>query len=105
MLYSIAQTYTIYPTPQKVVEREGSVELSNTINVICENSIGTVTRNRMQEVLENAGYTIAYSDEASQTSTNLYLGVNGSDGAAARYAADHNLPLDVFETGNNKFDP
>ena len=105
MLYSIAQTYTIYPTPQKVVERESSVELSNTINVICENSIGTVTRNRMQEVLENAGYTIAYSDEASQTSTNLYLGVNGSDGAADRYAADHNLPLDVFETGNNKFDP
>lgn len=100
-----AQTYTIYPTPQKVVEEENSVQLSNSVNVICESNIGTVTRNRMQEVLENAGYTIAYSDEASQTSTNLYLGVNGSDGAAARYAADHNLPLDVFETGNNKFDP
>ena len=47
-----AQTYTIYPTPQKVVEGDGSVELSKTINVICESTIGEVSRNRMKEVLE-----------------------------------------------------
>ena len=100
-----AQTYTIYPTPQKVVEGDGSVELSKTINVICESNIGEVSRNRMKEVLENAGYTINYVDEASQTATNLYIGTSGSNGAAARYAADHNLPLTVFEPGDNKFDP
>lgn len=102
---SQAQTYTIYPTPQKVVEDETSIELSNTIHVICESSIGDVSRNRMEEVLENAGYTIAYADEASQTETNLYLGTNGSNGAAAQYAAEHNLPLAVFDAGDNKFDP
>lgn len=102
---SQAQSYTIYPTPQKVVEGENSVELSNTIHVICESSIGDVSRNRMEEVLENAGYTIAYADEASQTETNLYLGTNGSNGAAAQYAAEHNLPLAVFDAGDNKFDP
>ena len=102
---SQAQSYTIYPTPQKVVEGENSVELSNTIHVICESSIGDVSRNRMEEVLENAGYTIAYADKASQTETNLYLGTNGSNGAAAQYAAEHNLPLAVFDAGDNKFDP
>lgn len=103
--YSQAQTYTIYPTPQKVTEGDGSVELSNTINIICESSIGEVSRNRMKEVLGNAGYTLTYADEASQTATNLYIGTSGSEGVAARYAADNNLPLTVFEPGDNKFDP
>ena len=102
---SQAQSYTIYPTPQKVVEGENSIELSSLINVICESSIGDVSRNRMEEVLEKAGYTITYADEASQTATNLYLGVSGSDGAAAQYASEHSLPLTVFDAGSNKFDP
>ena len=105
ILCSQAQTYTIYPIPQKVVEEGNSVELSTQINVICESSIGEVTRNRMEEVLERAGYTFSYSNEASQTATNLYLGTNGSDGAAAQYATEHNLPLAVFDAGDNKFDP
>ncbi|HIY49944.1 MAG TPA: beta-N-acetylglucosaminidase domain-containing protein [Candidatus Barnesiella excrementavium] len=105
LLHSQAQTYTIYPTPQKIVEGNGSVEFTHTINVICESSIGEVSRNRMKEVLENAGYSIAEANEASQTLTNLYIGTSGSNGVAARYAADNNLPLTVFEPGDNKFDP
>ena len=100
-----AQTYTIYPTPQKISEAGETVELTQQINVICESGIGEVTRNRMKEVLEEAGYTIAFSTNPSQTNTNLYIGINGSDGAANRYAVENNLPLAVFETGDNKFDP
>ena len=100
-----AQTYTIYPTPQKISEAGETVELTQQINVICESGIGEVTRNRMKEVLEEAGYTIAFSTNPSQTNTNLYIGINGSDGAADRYAVENNLSLAVFETGDNKFDP
>ncbi len=100
-----AQTYSIYPTPQKVVETGEAIELTQQINVICESGIGEVTRNRMKEVLEEAGYTIAFSTNPSQTNTNLYIGINGSDGAADRYAVENNLPLAVFDTGDNKFDP
>lgn len=100
-----AQTYTIYPTPQKISEAGETVELTQQINVICESGIGEVTRNRMKEVLEEAGYTIAFSTNPSQTNTNLYIGINGSDGAADRYAVENNLPLAVFDTGDNKFDP
>ena len=98
-----AQTYSIYPTPQKVVETGEAIELTQQINVICESGIGEVTRNRMKEVLEEAGYTIAFSTNPSQTNTNLYIGINGSDGAADRYAVENNLPLAVFDTGDNKF--
>ena len=105
LLHSQAQTYTIYPTPQKIVEGDGSIELSNTINVICESSIGEVSRNRMKEVLENAGYSIAYADEASQTLTNLYIGTSGSNGVAARYAADNNLPLTVLSRATTSSTP
>lgn len=100
-----AQTYTIYPTPQKISEAGETVELTQQINVICESGIGEVTRNRMKEVLEEAGYTIAFSTNPSQTNTNLYIGINGSDGAADRYAVENNLPFAVFDTGDNKFDP
>ena len=100
-----AQTYSIYPTPQKVVETGEAIELTQQINVICESGIGEVTRNRMKEVLEEAGYTIAFSTNPSQTNTNLYIGINGSDGAADHYAVENNLPLAVFDTGDNKFDP
>ena len=31
-----AQTYTIYPTPQKISEAGETVELTQQINVICE---------------------------------------------------------------------
>ena len=48
-----AQTYSIYPTPQKVVETGEAIELTQQINVICESGIGEVTRNRMKEVLED----------------------------------------------------
>ena len=66
-----AQTYSIYPTPQKVVETGEAIELTQQINVICESGIGEVTRNRMKEVLEEAGYTIAFSTNPSQTRISL----------------------------------
>ena len=97
-----AQTYSIYPTPQKVIETGEAIKLTQQINVICESGIGEVTRNRMKEVLEEAGYTIAFSTNPSQTNTNLYIGINGSDGAAARNAEEHKLPLADYETRDNK---
>ena len=51
-----AQTYSIYPTPQKVVETGEAIELTQQINVICESGIGEVTRNRMKEVQRSRIY-------------------------------------------------
>ena len=57
MTVAHAQTYTIYPIPQRTTEGSGTVELTPTINVVCGSGIGHVTKDRIQEVLEKAGYT------------------------------------------------
>ena len=56
MAVANAQTYTIYPIPQRTTEGSGTVELTQTINVVCGAGIGHVTKDRIQEVLEEAGY-------------------------------------------------
>ncbi len=99
-----AQTYTIYPIPQKETLGNGTVELTTQINFICESGVDQFTRNRAIEVFENAGYTLVTASAPSQSLTNLYLGINGSNGVADQYATDNNLPLSVFTTANNKFD-
>ncbi len=102
--FAQAQTYTIYPIPQKVTMGSGSVELTSQINFICESGVDQFTRNRAKEVFENAGYTLVTATAPSQTLTNLYLGVNGSNETVAQYATNNSLPLSVFTTANNKFD-
>ncbi len=102
--FAQAQTYTIYPIPQKVTMGSRSVELTPQINFICEEGIDQFTRDRAQEVFEKAGYTLVEATAPSQTLTNLYLGVNGSNGTADQYAGNNDLPLSVFTPANNKFD-
>ncbi|WP_288739909.1 beta-N-acetylglucosaminidase domain-containing protein [uncultured Coprobacter sp.] len=100
-----AQSYTIYPTPQRVTETPNSITLTDEINVICENGITSVIINRMKEVLKNAGYSISLSSEPSSSKSNLFLGIKGANNTIDEYIGTHNLPVSVFEQGENKFDP
>ncbi len=93
--------YTIYPIPQKVTDEAGTIELTKTVNVIEEAGIDAVTHNRVDEVLTENGLTPQYSDGPSDTYTNLYVGINGSKGAADSL---ENIPRDVFAEGQNKYD-
>lgn len=93
--------YTIYPTPQKVTDEAGTIELTDTVNVVEEAGIDTVTHNRVEEVLTENGLTPQYSDAPSDTYTNLYVGINGSQGAADSL---EDIPRDVFAEGENKYD-
>lgn len=93
--------YLIYPTPQKVTDAEQTVLLSNTVNVIKEDGIDTVTKNRIDEVFAKHGLAVEYSAAPVQGKTNLYIGINGSGGLADTYEG---IPRDVFAAGANKFD-
>ena len=93
--------YLIYPTPQKVTDSDQTVSLSDTVNVIKEDGIDTVTKNRIDEVLTEHGLTVEYSAAPVQGKTNLYIGVNGSGGAADSYEG---IPKEVFAEGANKYD-
>ena len=93
--------YTIYPTPQKVTDEEGTITLTDTVNVIKGDGIDAVTKNRIDEVLTDNGLTPSYSDAAAEDKTNLYVGVNNSGDAADTYEG---VPKEVFTEGANKYD-
>ncbi len=93
--------YKIYPTPQKVTDENTQITLSEEINVIKESGIDKITENRINEVLEEAGYQVSYSDSKKADSTNLYVGINGSGESADTH---ENVPKDVFAEGENKYD-
>ena len=93
--------YEIYPIPQKVTDYDTTVELTNEINVIKEDGIDEVTKNRIDEVLTEHQLTPVYSTEPASDKINLYVGINGSEGLADKHA---DIPRDVFAEGENKYD-
>lgn len=95
------ENYTIYPIPQKVTDEDGTVELTDTVNVVAEDGIDSVTLDRAEEVLTENGLTPQFDSEPSEKYTNLYIGVNGSGGAADSLK---DIPREVFEEGENKYD-
>lgn len=95
--------YQVYPTPHKMTLGESSMTISDEVNVVMESGISDITKARLEEVLGNAGLTYTY-DAAVEGKTNLYIGVNGSNGEADAYATANNVPRDVFAEGENKFD-
>ena len=104
MTVAHAQTYTIYPIPQRTTEGSGTVELTPTVNVVCGPGIGHVTKDRIQEVLEAAGYTCQLGESASPGLTNLYVGVAGSGDVADAYATSRGVSKEVFTEAPNRFD-
>lgn len=94
--------YKIYPTPQKIEYKDGTITWTNEVNVIAGDGIDAVTKDRLVEVLKKKNYTVSYSAEPSADKTNLYIGIKGSGDKADSYAG---IPKDVFTTGDYHYDP
>lgn len=100
-----AQTYSVYPVPQKMSVDGKTIEMTQEVNIIKESGINEVTINRIQEVLTNAGFHCTINSTFSDDKTNLLIGVNGSKEVVDNYATTQTLPRDVFTATPNKFDP
>lgn len=100
-----AQTYSIYPVPQKMTMNGGSIEITRNVNIVKESGINEVTGIRIQEVLTNAGIDFTIGDALADDKTNILIGINGSKESADNYATDHSLPRSVFAAAENKYDP
>lgn len=96
-------TYTIYPVPQEQVTVQGSAKLTPQVNVIFEKNIDQATRARLLDVLAQSKVEAVVADKASETLSNIYLGINGSAEAADKFATELGLDRSVFEK-QNKFD-
>ena len=97
------QVYTIYPIPQEQIAGVGTVSLSTTVNIVCDEYIDQYTKDRATEVLKEKGIAATFSDQAKSGQTNLYLAVSGSKGPADRKAEDMGIDRAVLSR-EGKFD-
>lgn len=95
--------YTIYPVPHEQTAGTGKVSFTKTVNVICDNGIDQYTKKRVTNVFAEKGITVNFSDAASTTESNVYLGINGANGKGNEVATNLGLALDVLSK-EGKFD-
>ena len=100
-----AQTYRVYPVPQKITMNGNTIKMTPNVNIVKETGINEITINRVQEVLTNAGFSFTVSNTLTDDQTNILIGINGSKEIADNYATSHSLPRDVFAAASNKYDP
>ncbi len=73
-----AQSYTIYPIPQQMEQGSEIVNLSRSIDVVCESGIDEFTRNRLTNILKEHWLNVNITDEPGTGRSVVYLGINGS---------------------------
>ena len=81
--------YEIYPNPQSVSYSNGSFKMSNEVNVVFENTIDEVTKNRVNEVLASNNFTVSISDKIVNGKTNILVGTNNSKGYVDSYVKEN----------------
>ncbi len=80
-------TYTLYPTPHDIAYASGSYELKN-INVIYGDGMDDPTKARLEETAALRGLTVT-EGAASDSTTNVYVAIYGSNDDAANYIISH----------------
>ncbi len=90
--------YEVYPTPQSLVYGDGTIALTNQVNVTLGKDIDTYTENRVEVTLDVLDLEAA-TTPASQN-TDLIIGVYGSGDAADTYGESHNVDASIYQ----KFD-
>lgn len=79
------------------------MSFSKSVTVVCEEAIDAATRRRAEQVLKEAGLDCTFAQEVPATGSVMYIGVNGSGGAADQRATA--LALDrTALTKTGKFD-
>lgn len=92
---SMAQ-YTIYPIPHSMESSSEKASFSSQVTVVCEENIDQATRDRVKQVLNDHSLTANFSASASETESNLLIGINGSGGIADSKVSSLGLQRTVF---------
>lgn len=77
--------YEIYPLPQAITYAEGDFVISKEINVIYDDTIDNITKNRLTEIFDAKGITVNVSTKEKENVTNVLVGTNGSGGYVDNY--------------------
>ena len=89
--------YEIYPKPHKITYENGDFILKDNVNVVFEDGIDSYTKDRLKEVTDLKGLTIATSNELDSSKTNILVGIKGSKGYVDQYVEKQsNYSKDLF---------
>lgn len=77
--------YQIFPTPQKVVYQEGSVEFAGSVTTVVEPGIDGDTRARLDEAVKLKAKSVKSSDAVPTSGTAVLVGVHDSGKAVDAY--------------------
>lgn len=77
--------YEIYPQPQNISYTGGSLELSNTVNLVLEGGLDTYTINKAKQILSDSDIDYEVTDSISADSTNVLVGIKDSNEAVDQY--------------------
>lgn len=92
-----SEVYEIYPTPQSVVYEDGSLTLTERVNVVCDSTIDEATKNRLAQAMDVKGIELQFSDASADNMTNVLLGVKGSEEYVDVYAEGLAYDADLFD--------
>ncbi len=95
-LMSAQSGYTIYPIPQQQTAGTDEVSFSKSVTLVAESGIDTYTLDRVKQILTEHGLTVTAAAAPSATESNIYLGINGSNGTADALLGTKGLSRDVF---------
>ncbi len=96
--------YTIYPVPHSQTAGSGNkVTFTKSVNIVCDDAIDSYTKDRLNDILTEHGFTGTVSTAASTSLSNIYLGVANGTGLPKTAANKLGLDLSVL-TKSGKFD-
>ncbi|MBU5468214.1 beta-N-acetylglucosaminidase domain-containing protein [Virgibacillus sp. MSJ-26] len=90
------EEYEIYPTPHSLEYNEGELSLNNEFQVIYDDTIDDVTKNKVTKIFEdNDLSTPEITTEPSDDKVTIFVGTNDSNGSAAQHAdIDNDMNFD-----------
>lgn len=88
--------YEIYPTPQSVTYANGEFVISREVNVVYDETIDDVTKNKVKEIFDAKGIVVNEAKEAKESVTNVLVGTNASKGYVDQYFDENIAHEDTF---------
>lgn len=88
--------YTIYPVPQEQTAGKGKVSFTSSVDIIAEKGIDNYTIERLVQILKEKGIEGKVAGKPKGGNSTVWLGINGSKGAADRKASQLKLKRYIF---------
>lgn len=72
-----AQKYVIYPIPRSITMNDGTLTVTEKVNVVCESTIDEITQTRLKNIMSEHGIEVVPNGTNAEYTT-VYLGTVGS---------------------------